>query len=197
MKRAIAALVLSAASASASAQATGNDWIQWDASRKAAYIEGIISGSSSVASNSIVPASLFPNGPIRQRAETVWQSASNEFKQALSSQKAPPTKYNAADMMLYSMFDGLKKNSLYERAMIKTSPDAIVQGLNQLFNDAKNRIIKLNDATYLVKKQIEGAPEEDIQALLPYLRGEEPVPAGWIVPIKDPKTGKVRVVEFP
>ena len=197
MKRIMASLLLYVVSASTFAQATGSDWVQWEAQRKAAYIDGLISGSYWVAANSVVPASVFPNEAVRKRAETVWAEATSEFQEALSSQKPPPAKYSATDVMLYAMFDGFKKNPLYERAMIKISTEVLVDGINSLFTDQQNRIIKVNDAAYLVRKQVEGAPKEDIQILLPYLRGEKPVPAGWIVPVRDPKTGKVRIVEFP
>ncbi len=46
----------------------------------------------------------------------------------------------------------------------------IVEGLDVLYSDFKNRNIKINDAIYVVKRQIEGASEEHIEAMLQYLR---------------------------
>lgn len=176
----------------------GGEWNQWHNDKKVAFVDGFISGSHWVASNSILPASVFPNGPVRTGAQILWEKATDEFGKAIANPKTQmPRQYTANDMMLYALFDGYKKNALYERAIIKVPTHAIVGRLNQLYGDSANLKVTISDAIYLAKKITEGASKDDVNTLLPYLRGDKPVPSGWIIPVYD-KSGKyVKVIEFP
>ena len=99
--------------------------------------------------------------------------------------------------MAYSMFDSYKKNELYERAIIKVPTESIVSRLNQLYTDSANLKVPISGAIYLAKKITDGASKDDVNTILPYLRGDKPVPLGWIIPVYD-KTGKyIKVIEFP
>lgn len=177
----------------------GGDWNQWRNDKKVVFVEGFISGSHWVASNSILPASMFPNETARTRAQTIWEQATNEFGKAIANPKMqlPSHEYTAADMALYVMFDGYKKNELYERAIIKLPTQTLVDRINQLYADSANLKVPISGAIYLAKKITNGASENDVNTLLPYLRGDKPPPVGWIIPVYD-KTGKyIKVIEFP
>lgn len=51
----------------------------------------------------------------------------------------------------------------------------ILDGLDKLYEDFKNRNIKISDGFYVVKGQIQGTPNEDIERILLYLRGEKKI----------------------
>lgn len=177
----------------------GGDWNQWRKDKKIAFVEGFVSGSHWVASNSILPASLFPNETVRTRAQTIWEQAKNEFGKVIANPKMqlPRHEYTAADIILYGMFDGYKKNELYERAIIKLPTQTLVDRINQLYADSVNLKVPIDGAIYLAKKIANGTSENDVNTLLPYLRGDKPPPPGWIIPVYD-KTGKyIKVIEFP
>lgn len=72
--------------------------------------------------------------------------------------------------------------------------EQIVDGLDVLYEDYKNRNIIIPHAVHIVKKQIKGASEEEINAILEYLRGgmEDKSKLKY----KD-KTGKLQEAEFP
>ncbi len=177
---------------------TGNDWNKWHNDKKLAFVTGFMCGSDWVATNSLFPDSLFPNETVRQRAKTIWDQVTKEAGQAISDQKTSSAKkYTSMDILLYSMFDSYKKNDLYNRAIIKSPNTEIVCGLNQFYLDRENIKVLISNAIYLIQKKLKGAPTEDINKLLPYLRGEKEIPPYWIIPVYD-KNGKfIRIIEFP
>jgi len=176
----------------------GRDWNQWHHDKKVAFVDGFISGSHWVASNSMFPESMFADENVRTGAQLLWEKATAEFGKAIENPKAEmPRQYTAKDSMLYAMFDGYKKNELYRRAIISAPTQMIVGHLNQLYADWANLKVPLSGAIYLAKKITDGASRDDVNTLLPYLRGDKPVPPGWIIPVYD-KTGKyIKVIEFP
>lgn len=176
----------------------GNDWNKWDHDKRLAFVTGFMCGSDWVASNSLFPDSLFPNEAARQRAKVIWDEVTNEVGQALSDPKTSSTKkYSAMEALLYNMFDSCKKNDSYNKAIIKAANTDIVRALNQFYLDRDNVKVVISNAIYLVQKKLKGAPIEDINELLPYLRGEKEIPPGWIIPIYDKDGRFVKVIEFP
>jgi hypothetical protein len=176
----------------------GNDWNKWDHDKRLAFVAGFMCGSDWVATNSLFSDSLFPNETVRHRAKAIWDEVTNEVGQAISDPKTLSTKkYTSMEVILYSMVDSYKKNDSYNKAIIKLPNTEIVRGLNQFYLDHDNVKVLISNATYLVQKKLKGAPVEDINILLPYLRGEKEIPPGWIVPVYDKKGKFVRVVEFP
>lgn len=177
---------------------TGNDWNKWHNDKKLAFVTGFMCGSDWVATNSLFPDSLFPNETVRQRAKSTWNQVTKEAGQAISDPKTSSVnKYNVMDVLLYSMFDSYKKNDLYNKAIIKAPNTDIVRGLNQFYLDHDNIKVLISNAIYLVQKKLKGVPTEDVNKLLPYLRGEKVIPPGWIIPVYD-KNGKfIKIIEFP
>lgn len=177
----------------------GGDWNQWHNDKKVVFVDGFISGSHWVASNSMFPESMFSDETLRTGAQILWEKATAELGKAIDDPKAQiPRQYTAKDVMLYAMFDGYKKNELYKRAVISVPTVTIISRLNQLYADSANLKVPISGAIYLAKKIADGgASKDDVNTILPYLRGDKPVPPGWIIPVFD-KTGKyIKVIEFP
>lgn len=60
--------------------------------------------------------------------------------------------------------------NLIRWATFPDDADKYVEGLDILFNDFKNRNIEISDALHVVREQIKGVPQEDIEHILLYLR---------------------------
>jgi hypothetical protein len=45
--------------------------------------------------------------------------------------------------------------------------------MDKIYEDFKNRRIKIQDAIYAVRKQIRGTTEEEVEAVLQFLRSEK------------------------
>lgn len=176
----------------------GADWNEWHNDKKIVFVNGFISGSQWVAVNSMFPESMFSEAQARTGAQMLWDKATAEFEKAIDNPQAQLTRqYTAKDIMLYAMFDGYKKNELYKRAVISVQAGTIVSQLDQLYAKSANLKVPISGAIYLAKKITSGASKDDVDTLLPYLRGDRTVPSGWIIPVYD-KTGKyVKVIEFP
>ena len=176
----------------------GNDWNEWDHDKRLAFVIGFMSGSNWVATNSLFPESLFPSETVRQGAKAMWDEVTKEVGQAISDPKTPSTqKYTAMQVLLYSMGDSYKKNDLYNRAIINFSNVDIARGLDQFYLDHQNVKVLIGNAVYLVQKKLKGVTTQEINELLPYIRGEKEIPPGWVIPVYD-KNGKfIRVIEFP
>lgn len=199
MKQLVLAIVLMILGGSATAEWTGADWNGWSAERKVRFIEGFVAGSHWVASNSIVSlASFLPDESTQAGAKAAWEQVNKEFSLAIRNPKEKlPPKYNAAEVMFVMMYDGYKKNPLFERAIITSPVQQISDRLDAIFRDPRNLRIPVSGAMYLAKKIIGGLPPEDVNVLLPYLRGEKAVPPGWIIPIYDSNKKFIKVIEFP
>ena len=85
----------------------------------------------------------------------------------------------------------------YNKAIIKSSNYDIAGGLNQFYSDRDNLIVAISNAIYFVQKKLTGTSIEDLNVLLPYLRGEKEIPAGWIIPIYDENGNFIKIIEFP
>ncbi len=199
MKRLCFALVLALLSSSATAEWTGADWIGWSAERKVRFLDGFVAGSQWVASNSIVPSSLFsPDASVQANAKALWEQSSKEFAQAMRNPKEKlPPKYTAAEVTVIMMYDSYAKTPLFERTIISNPVQQISDRLDAIFREPKNYKISLPNAVYLAKKIIGGLSSNDVNILLPYLRGEKVVPPMWIVPVYDSNKKFVKVIEFP
>jgi hypothetical protein len=175
----------------------GHNWTSWNHDQKLAFIDGFIAGSDWVASNSLFPEALFPNDGVRERSKAIWKEVTGEVGEVISTPKTQLSQnYTAIDVLLHSMYDAYKKNDSYQKAIIKVSDTDIVDGLNQLYSARENLKIIVSNATYLVQKKLKGASDDDINILLPYLRGDKEVPLGWIIPVYD--NGKfIKIIEFP
>lgn len=73
------------------------------------------------------------------------------------------------------------------------SPGQIISGLDSLYGDFKNKQIKLIYAAYIVKKQINGASSEEIEAILQYLRSNMDSSKLYFID----KDGKKKKVDLP
>ena len=175
----------------------GYNWNSWNHDKKLAFVAGFITGSDWVASNSFFSESLFPNDIVRQKSKAIWEEVTDEAGKVISIPKTQLSqKYSAIDVMMYSMYDSYQKNDSYQKAIIMVSDTDIVKGLDQLYSTRENLKILVSNGIYLIHKKLKGTSDDDINILLPYLRGEKEVPLGWIIPVYE--NGKfIKIIEFP
>lgn len=99
------------------------------------------------------------------------------------------------DCWLAILHDGTVNNAYRSHySIMEISVGQIVDGLDELYNDFKNRSIKVTDAVYVVKKQIQGASQREIDLILRYLRGGKE--ARTIIFVENGQ-GKSERIEFP
>ncbi len=126
----------------------GNDWNSWDISKKISYVKGFISASCFVSNNN-----------------------DDDFRLILCDPKTTVSKVLCPDNSEREYNIRKKKNDVLKRYCITDiSIGQLIDGLNLFYKDFRNRQIRLNLSVYIVRKQIEGAPNEEIETILLFLR---------------------------
>lgn len=144
----------------------GNDWRELSQVRKADFIGGFMSGSSYVIDNSKVI--LF--------GEYSEEKGKNILSRLFKINNAEMDKklFSGNELILYENYYAKGRNEgLLKFHILNITSGQIRDGLDKLYEDFKNRGIKISDAIYVVMKQIRGATEEEIEAILQYLRAEK------------------------
>jgi hypothetical protein len=163
----------------------GNTWQTWTALQNFNFISGFISAGHYLIKNNI------------QTQEEGYESAQGAgiyLSYALPDEKKPKNTFSRKEVFL--LWGSIKEDfnmQLYKYAIIGITNGQIVDGLNILFTDFKNRQIKLDDAIYVIKKQIKGAPTEEIEAILQFLRADKDRNKLWYID----KGGKRKYILFP
>ncbi len=144
---------------------SGNDWTGWEKNRKHYFISGFILGSAHVALNNL------------QSLEEKYdsdQALAVYMEYIVPDKKKPKNVFSRNDVMLIlNLIIDSQNTSLNKYLIMQITNNQLVDGLDLFFSDFKNRQIKLNDAIYVVKKQIKGASPEEIEAILQYLRSDK------------------------
>ncbi len=96
-------------------------------------------------------------------------------------------------LIYYQNATRLRSEFLKNYAIYEITAGQIVAGLDKLYEDFKNRRIRVQDAIYIVRKQIKGASEEEVEAALQYLRSDKDSEK---IRYKK-KSGEVAWVDFP
>lgn len=150
----------------------GNAWRVNSYIWKQGYVAGFFAGSSYVVSDNLYPTA--------KDYDIDNTNKLDEVGILLEDQKAQKNK----QLTRYIFLVGTVTNT------------QVTEGLDKVYEDFKNRSIKLRDAVYLVKKQIEGTPQEDIERILLFLRGGKRDYFKHLF-IKDEKGKLIRYILFP
>lgn len=144
----------------------GNDWRSWDYLRRLNFIAGFIAGSSYVVTENlyIVPRE-FDTNKAEELSNSYWEM--DEEKKSFKKNFFLRSEVS----ILLENRDKDRNVQSYRYSIGGITNSQIVDGVNFLYEDFKNRAINLNDAIYVVKKQVEGTKPEDIERILLFLRG--------------------------
>lgn len=170
----------------------GHAWQTWDTSRKLIYISGVIACGNYIVEQNFVRYNIsYEKDYDEDKALLLRYPSLNKSK---AKKKSVYTQKEVNMMLEYDKRD--RNSGLLRYLIIGITNSQIVEGLNQLYSDFKNRQINLREAIYVVKKQIKGASEEEIQAILEYLRATEDERDFYKLYYKD-KMGKAKWASFP
>lgn len=138
----------------------GNNWRQLDKTTKIFYITGFTVGSYYIVDHHFTPMEGFDKDKAQSLSLRVYSLKDGE--------KITLSKEEALSLQREIYFDA--NQSLMTYALNGIAVGQIMDGLNALYEDFKNRSIQLSDAIYIVKKQIRGAPKQDIEQILLFFR---------------------------
>lgn len=151
----------------------GNTWIGWDDSTKNAFIVGFMSGCNIVVE------------------ENQMGIAAKMYDLAVKEKKPKKT---ISEIFSHALDEKFRNEELKKYSLINIAAGQMSDGLNTLYQDFKNRNIKITDAIYVVKKQIQGASAEEVEGVLLFLRsGKVELDNLRIID----KEGKSKLITFP
>jgi hypothetical protein len=165
-------------------QYDGNEWRQWDSPKKYNFIAGFISATGCVISNNVNSLDDKYNSAQAWDLYLSYVADGQKQKKAFSHKEVK---------LLLNQTTEWNNDNLYRYAIIEITNGQLVEGLNLLFDDFKNKQIKVRDAIYVVKKQIKGASPEEIEATLQYLRADKDLKKLWYTD----KDGGKKYLTFP
>lgn len=166
-------------------QFDGNGWLTWEFLKKLTFIAGFIAASG------YIPESCYFSIDEKNYDQT---KASDLYVSFVLPDENKKMNFSQKDVALVLEFEKRLKNAnLFGYSIVGITTGQIVDGLNLLFADFKNRQIKLADAIYVVRKQIKGASKEEIEAVLQYLRSDK----DYKKLIYKDNDGKAKFASFP
>lgn len=145
----------------------GNDWLKLNEQSRVYYITGFVNGSGYVVGN---------NNFKLQRSDEV-AVAHKEVMSSITVASKTKTKVclNVVDVLNYSLHErglalDIKADAISKYSIPKITIRTLLDGLESFYNDFKNRNIKISDAIYVVKKQVNGDSPVAIENIILYLR---------------------------
>lgn len=125
----------------------GNEWQEMEGIEKTVFIEGFLIGS-----NYVVEENKCEDMQLINRLTTESGKKVSEFDRGMAENE----KIGNIILQRFSFYN--------------ITVGQIMEGLDILYKDFKNKGIKVSDAIYVVKRQIEGTSPVDIEKILIYLR---------------------------
>ena len=144
----------------------GTAWNDFNDMMKIFYIYGCISSSTYITTGSLgelIDTDDKENEQIKKLQEVVF------FK----PDKKKMFSRDEMEVFSKSMFNlstDISNVSIQRYAMSGITIGQMISGLDELYKDYKNVNIYIQEAIYVVKKQINGSSSEEIEAILQYLR---------------------------
>jgi hypothetical protein len=163
----------------------GHDWTEWQANAKVNFIGGFIAGAGHVIGQNIKVQDRMYDSP----------KAFQAYISFTSTKVAKPKETFSREEV--SLVLGKSKevfnNQLYTYNISGITNSQIVDSLNLLYSNFKNKGIKLVDAIYLMKRKIKGASSAEEEAILQYLRAGKDSDKLFY---KD-TDGEIKLISFP
>ncbi len=184
---------------------TGNQWHKWDTKEKAFYISGFISGSDYTIIGNVVS---LPDDWYLEENQNIAIGLLGEYyiikqvgdmledkelkKKGINKNRGFNTKEVS---ILLDARDSVRNSGLRRYHVGAVGVRQIVDGVEKLFEDFKNRNIPITDAVYVVSRQIKGTSPEKIEKILLYLRsGKKEVKH---LEVRDENSKFPSFIEFP
>jgi hypothetical protein len=168
----------------------GNAWNQMHEALKIGYVKGFMVGIIHVIEESVDKEGY------AKRAYRRPDRAANIYYRVLGERDSLRHLFSSSDCKWVVGYEIYKINEeLLRYPIYGITVGQIVDGLNELYEDYKNRSIKVQDAIYVFRKQIKGASQEEIEQILVYLRSDKKdLDALWL---RDEDGKRKTFIKFP
>lgn len=155
----------------------GNHWNQLSATSKTYYASGFINGAHKAINEAISEVQIeieYVPEYLKEKREKTLEADMGVWGNDQLGSGAQVNLKEQEGILLEPMPQLSKKinESITKSLWLGSTPvGQYLDGIDSLYADFKNRNILINDAFYIVKKQINGSSQKEIDAILIYLRG--------------------------
>lgn len=151
-------------STAAFADLNGTHWKQLSQTEKTAFVSGFVVGTDYVC------------GAEMDRYKEDIKKGFDMKRGALLSKKIHDKKnhkitFTNDEIIFWGEFRSATRSLYLTYYLTELTTNQIISGLDAFYQDFKNSGINLPDAIYVVKRQIKGMSDENIEQILLYLRG--------------------------
>ena len=169
----------------------GDTWRSLSKGKKTVLTDGIILGINNVVKENMV---FLPESGSTKRNDELAEKLEKLLVLYIRQKFArKPTEDEVRLLLTYEK--ELRNKKLIEFGVFDVSVKEIIAGVDRLYEEPKNRNIAIVDAMYLVRKKSQGAPTEDMERLVNYLRGGKKDRA--LLNVKDERGKTRRIIHFP
>lgn len=169
----------------------GDTWRSLSKGKKTVLTEGIILGINNVVRENMV---FLPESGSTKRNDELAEKLEKLLTLYIRQKFArKPTEDEVRLLLAYEK--ELRNKKLIEYGVFYVSVKEIIAGVDRLYWEPKNRNISIVDAMYLARKKSQGAPLEDMERLVNYLRGGKKDRS--ILNVKDERGKTRKIIHFP
>jgi hypothetical protein len=170
----------------------GETWLNMADEKKVVFVEGIVAGINSVVRENMVFL-LEGRGTKETNDEVAEKLQKLLTLYARQKLDRAPTADEVRLLLVYEKEFRSKK--LVEYGVYDVSVEKLARGVDDLYEEPKNRNVAVVDALYLAKIRLKGAPPGDLERIINYLRGGKRDRS--VLNIKDEKGKTVKIIRFP
>jgi hypothetical protein len=153
-------LIVATVTAAPAANLDGSMWKSWNQATKKIFLAGFMAATDYVSVNQ-VPSYLGDSKTIAIARYSDYADLAHNKRERYSAGEVA----SLLNFVRHEQYNDLKR---YKLSMLPM--DELIQGIDRFYGEYKNNGIRITDTFYFVKRKLDGASEEELQAVLKHLR---------------------------
>ncbi len=153
-------LIVATVTAAPAADLDGYLWKSWSQTTKKVFLAGFMAATDYVSFNQ-VPSYLGDSKTITLARYSDYADLAHNKRERYSAGEV----VSLLNFVRHEQYNDLKR---YKLSMLPM--DELIQGIDRFYGEYRNNGIRITDTFYFVKRKLDGASEEELQAVLKHLR---------------------------
>ncbi|TWJ17053.1 hypothetical protein [Geobacter argillaceus] len=138
----------------------GSMWKSWNQATKKIFLAGFMAATDYISFNQ-VPSYIGDSKTISLARYSDYADLTHNKRERYSAGEVT----SLLNFVRHEQYNDLKR---YRLSMLPM--DALIHGIDRFYGEYRNNSIKITDTFYFVKRKLDGASEEELQAVLKHLR---------------------------
>ena len=177
-------LIVATVTATPAADLDGVMWKSWSQATKKIFLAGFMTATDYISLRQ-VPSYLGDNKTITIARYSDYTDVAHNRRERYSADEVT----SLLNFVRHEQYNDLKRYKLSTLPM-----DELIQGIDRFYGEYRNNGIKITDSFYFLKRKLDGATEEELQAVLNHLRTPDTKAAEIVF---TDRRGELGVATFP